>query len=245
MSTNSKIEWTESTWNPVTGCTKISEGCQHCYAERLTVRLQAMGNPKYTEGFRVVLHPESLEDPIKWKKPSMIFVNSMSDLFHQDVPLEYIQNVFDIMCRAQQHTFQVLTKRAERLAELADDLIWPNNVWMGVTVENRNHINRIDALRTVPSAIRFISFEPLLGDIGAVNLENIHWAIVGGESGPGARPMDEMWVLNLKEQCENQNTLFYFKQWGGVNKKQKGRVLLGRTWDNMPEVVKTEKVLFA
>ncbi len=246
MSTNSKIEWTESTWNPVTGCTKISEGCQHCYAERLANRLQAMGNPKYTEGFRVTLHPDSLQDPINWKKPSMIFVNSMSDLFHKDVPLEYIQQVFNVMTKATQHTFQVLTKRADRMAEVAGELLWPRNVWMGVTVENSKHKDRIDALRTVPATVRFISFEPLLDDVGTVDLHDIHWAIIGGESGPGARPLKEEWVLHLKEQCEAQNTLFYFKQWGGVNKKAKGRLLLGQTWDDMPVATDpAEQIMFA
>lgn len=241
MAINSKIEWTENTWNPVTGCSKISEGCQHCYAERLAIRLQAMGNPKYNNGFHVTLHPESLEDPMKWKKPSMIFVNSMSDLFHKDVPYEYIHQVFDVMNAATQHTFQILTKRADRLQEIASSLQWSRNIWMGVSVENDKQKERIDSLRTVPASVRFISFEPLISPVGNMNLAEIHWAIVGGESGPMARPMQEDWVLEIKEQCSQQNVLFYFKQWGGTRKKTRGRVLMGKTWDDMPETINIDK----
>lgn len=234
MNANSKIEWTESTWNPVTGCTKISEGCQHCYAERLALRLQAMGNEKYKSGFKVTLHPESISEPLVIKKPSMIFVNSMSDLFHEDVPMDYIQRVFSVMRTADQHVFQVLTKREKRLAEIANQIDWPSNVWMGVTVENYKHKDRIEVLRNIPASVRFVSFEPLLSSLGTLDLIGIDWAIVGGESGPGARPIKQEWVLEIKEHCEKSGTAFYFKQWGGVNKKASGRVLLGKVWDGMP-----------
>lgn len=241
MNTNTKIEWTESTWNPVTGCTKVSEGCRHCYAERLAKRLQAMGNRKYKEGFEVTLHPNVLEEPLKWKKQSIIFVNSMSDLFHEDVPVDYIKRVFAVMKEADQHIFQVLTKREDRLQQLAHELIWPSNVWMGVTVETAKHKDRIDVLRDVPASVRFISFEPLLSSLGELNLAGIDWAIVGGESGPGARQMKAEWVLEIKEQCEKQSTCFYFKQWGGTNKKRSGRLLLNKTWDAMPPIINIQK----
>lgn len=230
----SKIEWTESTWNPVTGCTKLSDGCANCYAYTMTNRLHQMGNHKYRNGFQVTLHESCLMDPVSWKRPLVIFVNSMSDLFHEDVPMDYIRAVFSVMNQAHWHTFQVLTKRAERLAELSPDLIWSDNIWQGVTVENEKYKARIDYLRKVPAAVRFVSFEPLLGDVGPVNLDDIDWAIVGGESGFNCRPMELDWVLNIKRQCDKQNTLFYFKQWGGVQKKKNGRELLGRTWDDMP-----------
>jgi protein gp37 len=236
MSTNSSIEWTESTWNPVTGCSKISTGCKHCYAERMTKRLVAMEQPNYRNGFEVTLHPHALEMPLRWKKPQVIFVNSMSDLFHEKVPLEFIQQVFAVMQRAHWHTFQVLTKRAERLNELAALLPWPDNVWMGVSVETEMYKTRIDDLRYVPASVRFLSLEPLLGDLGALNLAGIDWVIVGGESGPGARPMEEDWVLGIKQQCDEQHVPFFFKQWGGVRKKSNGRTLLGQTWDAMPEL---------
>ncbi|MBR9977851.1 MAG: phage Gp37/Gp68 family protein [Bacteroidetes bacterium] len=234
MSTNSSIEWTESTWNPVTGCSKISTGCRHCYAERMTKRLVAMGQPNYRNGFRVTLHPHVLELPLRLRKPQVIFVNSMSDLFHEDVPPDFIQQVFSVMHRAAHHTFQVLTKRAGRLRELSAALPWPENVWMGVSVESARYKDRIDALRTVPAAVRFLSLEPLLEDAGELDFDGIDWVIVGGESGPGARPMEEEWVLNIKTQCEAQSVPFFFKQWGGVWKKRAGRMLLGRTWDSMP-----------
>jgi protein gp37 len=240
VNTNSKIEWTESTWNPVTGCTKVSEGCQNCYAERLAKRLQAMGNRKYKDGFKVTLHPDVLEEPLKRKKQSIIFVNSMSDLFHDGVPVEYIKRVFAVMQSAEQHIFQILTKREARLKQLAPYLIWPSNVWMGVTVETAKHRDRIDILRNVPSAIRFVSFEPLLSSLGKLDLAEIDWAIVGGESGPGARQMKTEWALEIKEQCEEHNTLFYFKQWGGLNKKRSGRELLGKTWDAMPSTTNSQ-----
>lgn len=236
MNTSTKIEWTESTWNPVTGCTKVSEGCRHCYAERLAKRLQAMGNRKYRDGFKVTLHPDVIEEPLKWKKQSVIFVNSMSDLFHDDVPFDYIKRVFAVMKEANQHVFQVLTKREDRLQQIAPNLDWPSNIWMGVTVETAKHKNRIDVLRNVPASVRFVSFEPLLSSLEELDLTGIDWAIVGGESGPGARQMKTEWVLEIKEHCEKQGTCFYFKQWGGINKKHSGRELLGQTWDAMPTV---------
>jgi protein gp37 len=229
-----KIEWTESTWNPVTGCTKVSDGCANCYAYIMANRLQKMGNYKYRNGFRLTLHEECLSEPLSWKKPSLIFVNSMSDLFHEEIPVEFVKAVFSVMNKANWHTFQVLTKRAERLSELASELVWTDNIWQGVTVENEKNKFRIDYLRRIPAAVKFISFEPLIGDVGQVNLEGIDWAIVGGESGFNCRPMEVDWVLNIKRQCEEQNVLFYFKQWGGVRRQKNGRLLLGRTWDEMP-----------
>ena len=232
---NSQIEWTQSTWNPVTGCTKISEGCANCYAERMAKRLQAMGQANYTNGFNVTVHPHVLEHPLKWKKPQTIFVNSMSDLFHEDVPLEFIQQVFDVMTHASWHTFQILTKRAERLADLAPLLNWPENVWMGVTVENAACAGRIDNLRRVSAATRFLSLEPLLSPLPNLDLDGIDWVIVGGESGPGARPMAEPWATDLRDQCRRARVPFFFKQWGGKNKKKAGRILEGKTWDQMPQ----------
>ncbi len=234
MGMNSQIEWTESTWNPVTGCTKVSPGCAHCYAERMARRLHAMGQPNYRNGFRVTIHEHALELPLGWKKPQTIFVNSMSDLFHEDVPLDFIQQVFDVMGRADWHLFQILTKRSARLAEFARQLHWPENVWMGVTVENDDYLGRIDNLRPVPAAVRFLSLEPLLGPMPGLDLTGIDWVIVGGESGPGARPLAEAWALNLRHQCRSAGVPFFFKQWGGVQKKKAGRLLDGRTWDEMP-----------
>ena len=235
MGMNSQIEWTESTWNPVTGCTRISPGCAHCYAERMTRRLKAMGQPNYRNGFRVTVHEHALELPLGWKKPQAIFVNSMSDLFHEAVPLEFIRRLFDVMQKASGHRFQVLTKRSARLAELAPLLPWPKNVWMGVTVESADYVHRIDDLRTVPAAVRFLSLEPLLSPLPNLDLTDIDWAIVGGESGPGARPMAEAWAADLRNQCQAAEVPFFFKQWGGVNKKKAGRELDGRTWDEMPK----------
>lgn len=236
MSRGSGIEWTESTWNPVTGCSKVSPGCMHCYAERMALRLQAMGQENYHRGFEVTLHDAAVEKPLAWKKPQTIFVNSMSDLFHADVPLEFIQRVFNVMRRASWHRFQVLTKRADRLADIAHELPWPGNVWMGVSVESAFYSTRIDALRKVPAAVRFLSLEPLLGPLPRLCLEGIHWVIVGGESGPGARPMAQEWVTNLRDQCLIAGVPFFFKQWGGVRKKRAGRVLQGRTWDQLPDL---------
>ena len=234
MATKSTIEWTESTWNPVTGCTKISPGCKHCYAERLSKRLKAMGQANYKNGFKLTLQPQMLELPLSWKKPQTIFVNSMSDLFHKNVPLDYIQQVFDVMKRASWHRFQVLTKRADRLAELSAELEWSPNIWMGVSVESQKYVHRIDELRQTDAKVKFLSLEPLLGALKNLDLTEIDWAIVGGESGYGARPIKEEWVLEIREQCQNFNVPFFFKQWGGFNKKKTGRLLEGRTWDAMP-----------
>jgi len=230
----SSIEWTESTWNPVTGCTKISAGCRHCYAERMAIRLQAMGQPAYAGGFELALHPEKLRQPLEWRKPSTIFVNSMSDLFHEDIPEEFIQDVFETMREASWHRFQILTKRADRLEDLSDSLEWPENVWMGVTVERQDYVTRVDRLRRTGARVKFLSCEPLLGPIPGLNLESIDWVIVGGESGPNSRPMDPAWVTDLRDQCLNVKVPFFFKQWGGRNKKRAGRDLEGDTWSQMP-----------
>ncbi len=236
MSTNSAIEWTESTWNPITGCTKLSAGCKNCYAERLARRLQAMGQANYAHGFEVTLHPHMLEVPLTWKKPQMIFVNSMSDLFHEAVPLAFIQKIFDVMRQANWHTFQVLTKRSARLLELSPQLTWPANIWMGVSVENCDYTVRIDHLRQTGACIKFLSLEPLLGPLPELQLQGIHWVIVGGESGPGARPMAEAWVTDIRDQCLRADVPFFFKQWGGVRKKQAGRLLEGLNWEQMPRL---------
>jgi protein gp37 len=234
MAQGSSIEWTNSTWNPVTGCTKISAGCKHCYAERMSKRLQAMGTPQYATGFKLALHPEMLELPLRWKKSRTIFVNSMSDLFHQDIPLAYIQQVFDIMNRCPQHQFQVLTKRPHLTAEYAPHLTWSPNIWMGTSVENMLVTPRIADLQRVPAHIRFLSLEPLLGPLPRLHLQAIHWVIVGGESGPGARAMNPDWVRQIHTQCLAHSVPFFFKQWGGINKAKTGRLLDGRTWDQMP-----------
>ncbi|MBN1437685.1 MAG: phage Gp37/Gp68 family protein [Sedimentisphaerales bacterium] len=230
----SRIEWTESTWNPVTGCTKISTGCLNCYAERMAKRLQAMNQPNYRNGFEVTCHPHALDIPLRWKKPQVIFVNSMSDLFHKEIPDDFIFDVFNVMNVAKQHAFQVLTKRAERLAQLSPGLPWQDNIWMGVTVESSAHKYRIDYLRYTGARIKFLSLEPLLDDLGELNLSGIDWVIVGGESGPGARPIQIDWVRNVRQQCIDADVPFFFKQWGGTNKKKNGRILEGRTWDEMP-----------
>ncbi|BAH77167.1 DUF5131 family protein [Solidesulfovibrio magneticus] len=234
MLTNTKINWTEKTWNPVTGCTKISPGCLNCYAERMAHRCHCMGLAKYKDGFKLAIHPDKLDEPLKTKKPTMIFVNSMSDLFHKDVPLEFIKDVFAVMGQAGQHTFQVLTKRAERLAELAPTLTWWPNIWMGVTVERQEYLYRLDCLRTVPAAVRFTSFEPLLGPLHEINLDGIGWVIVGGESGPGARPMEPAWATDIRNQCLSKKVPFLFKQWGGVRKQKNGNLLDGREWMEYP-----------
>ena len=235
MATKSVIEWTESTWNPVTGCTKISPGCKHCYAERMAQRLQAMGQANYAHGFDLTLQPHALDLPLRWKKPQTIFVNSMSDLFHDDVPNHFIQQVFDVMRRAHWHQYQVLTKRSERLLELSHLLCWEPHIWMGVSVENEKYVNRIDHLRATNAHIKFLSLEPLLGPLRNLNLSGIDWVIVGGESGPKARPMDPAWVIDIRDQCLEAGVTFFFKQWGGVRKKKTGRELEGRTWDEMPQ----------
>lgn len=234
MATQSRIEWTESTWNPLTGCTKISPGCKYCYAERMAKRLQAMNQPNYVNGFKLTMHEHVLEKPLEWKTPQVIFVNSMSDLFHKDVPLEFIQRVFDTMKRAHWHQFQVLTKRSDRLAELSPYLEWTDNIWMGVSVENEKYTFRIDDLRKTGAKIKFLSVEPLIGPISKMNLKGINWVIVGGESGPGARPLEREWVVNIRDQCLKDKVPFFFKQWGGVQKKKTGRLLDGKTWDQMP-----------
>lgn len=234
MVSKSSIEWTESTWNPITGCTKVSQGCKNCYAERMAHRLKAMGQEKYKNGFDLTLHEGVLEDPLRWKKPQMIFVNSMSDLFHEDVPQDFIFKIFRVMKEAHWHTFQVLTKRAERMQMLDSLIDWTNNVWMGVSVENQEVTYRIDNLRKTNANIKFLSLEPLLGPIPNLNLTNIQWVIVGGESGPHARPIDKRWVINIRDQCLSANAPFFFKQWGGVRKKASGRILEGKTWDMMP-----------
>jgi protein gp37 len=236
MAHASAIEWTESTWNPVTGCTKVSPGCRHCYAERMAKRLHAMGQPNYQHRFRVSMHERMLDLPLGWRKPQAVFVNSMSDLFHEDVPDAFIRLVFDVMRRASWHTFQVLTKRAERLDSLAGALEWPPNVWMGVSVEARDYLDRLDRLRRTPARVRFVSFEPLLDALGTIDLDGIHWVIVGGESGPRARPMHPSWVTEIRDQSLAARVPFFFKQWGGTNKKKAGRILDGRTWDELPKV---------
>lgn len=234
MAAGSSIEWTEATWNPVTGCTMVSPGCAHCYAERMANRLQAMGQPNYRNGFQLTLQPHALEVPLRWKKPRTIFVNSMSDLFHADVPVGYIQRVFDVMKRANWHTYQILTKRSDRLLELDPMLEWQPHVWMGVSVESQKYTARINDLRRTRAKLKFLSLEPLLGPLPKLNLKGIDWVIVGGESGPGARFMDPAWVIDIRDQCRRANVAFFFKQWGGTNKKKAGRELGGRTWDEMP-----------
>jgi len=236
MADHSAIEWTDATWNPVTGCTKISPGCKHCYAERLAKRLQAMGNPRYRNRFRVTLHRDQLELPLRWRRPKRIFVNSMSDLFHERVPEEFIADVLRTAKKTPWHTYQILTKRPDRMAEITTNFPQLRNVWLGTSVENADYLDRIDELRCVRSAVRFVSFEPLLGSVAGANLTNIQWAIVGGESGPRARPMDRRWVYEIEEACRRFGTAFFFKQWGGKNKKAAGRVIDGRTYDEMPSV---------
>jgi protein gp37 len=237
MAEYSAIEWTDATWNPVTGCTKISPGCKYCYAERLALRLQRLGNPRYANGFELTQQPDQIDLPLRWSRPRRIFVNSMSDLFHTDIPDEFIQSVFTTMETADWHNFQVLTKRAERLPLIAPKLPWPGNVWLGVSVENADYTWRLDHLRKVPSAVRFVSIEPLLGPIATLNLEGIHWVIVGGESGPKHRKPNPEWVRHLRDFCVRAGVPFFFKQWGGPIAKSGGRILDGRTWDEMPDEV--------
>lgn len=234
MAASSKIEWTESTWNPVTGCTKISTGCLNCYAERMAKRLKAMGQKHYINEFQLTIHEDSLEIPLTWRKPQMIFVNSMSDLFHEDVPEEFIIKVFNVMKRAAHHRFQVLTKRSDRLREMNHLLEWSDNIWMGVTVEHNDCVNRIDDLRSTNAEIKFLSLEPLLSALPELNLSGIDWVIVGGESGTGARPMEKSWLLDIRDQCTAAGVPFFFKQWGGVNKKKAGRELEGKFYNEIP-----------
>lgn len=232
----SSIEWTEMTWNPTTGCTKISAGCKFCYAELMSKRLKAMGVDKYKDGFRVRVHPESLSIPYTWKSAKVVFVNSMSDLFHDDIPLDFIKQVFQVMNENPQHVFQVLTKRAGRLLELHKELKWTHNIWMGVSVEDDRVIDRINLLRKTKAKVKFLSLEPLIGPLSKLNLKKIDWVIVGGESGHRPRPMNPDWVLDIQDQCEKADVAFFFKQWGGRNKKAAGRILNGRTYDEMPDV---------
>jgi protein gp37 len=243
MADRSAIEWTEATWNPTTGCDRISPGCDHCYALTLSKRLKAMGSPKYQTdgdprtsgpGFGVAVHPSSLDIPRGWAAPRLVFVNSMSDLFHARVPVSFIRDVFDVMRDTPQHTYQVLTKRAKRLRDVGATLEWPSNVWMGVSVESRDYLNRVDYLRQVPAAVRFISAEPLLGPLGALELSDIHWVIAGGESGPQARPVEYEWVAELRDNCTASGVPFFFKQWGGRTPKAGGRELDGEQWDEFP-----------
>ncbi len=234
MAQKSSIEWTESTWNPVTGCTKTSTGCKHCYAERMAVRLQAMGQPNYVNGFEVTMHPHILDLPLRWKRPQTIFVNSMSDLFHKEISVSYVKKVFDVMRRAHWHRFQVLTKRSERLSGIDPKLTWAPNIWMGVSVETELYRSRIDDLRQTRAHVKFLSLEPLLSPLPDLELDGIDWVIVGGESGPKARPMREDWVTDIRDQCRRARVPFFFKQWGGTNKKKAGRLLEGRTWDELP-----------
>ncbi len=234
MAQDSRIEWTDATWNPVTGCTKVSAGCKNCYAERMAKRLHAMGVHQYRNDFKLTLHPEVVEKPLQWRKPKRIFVNSMSDLFHPEVPGSFIRSVFDVIVQAHQHSFQVLTKRPERALALATDLPWPENLWLGTSIENALVASRAHLLAQIPAYVRFLSVEPLLGPIPRLPLNGIDWVIVGGESGPGSRPIEETWVLQIREQCLAQSVPFFFKQWGGTNKKRTGRLLDGRTWDAMP-----------
>ena len=228
-STNTAIEWTDKTWNPTVGCNKVSPGCKHCYAEAITKRF----HQHFPNGFEFTLHPERLEEPKRWRKPSRVFVNSMSDLFHERMPLDFLQEIFRVMSECPRHVFQVLTKRHERLVELTPELEWPQNVWMGVSVENQDYAHRVDYLREVPAAVRFLSCEPLLGPLD-LNLEGIHWVIVGGESGPGHRPIEVEWVRNIRAQAEVSGSAFFFKQWGGLRPKSGGRILDEQTWDEMP-----------
>ena len=232
----SSIEWTEMTWNPTTGCDKVSSGCKFCYAEIMSKRLQAMGVEKYKDNFEVRIHNESLKIPYTWKKSKVVFVNSMSDLFHNEIPLDFIKKVFKVMNENPQHVFQVLTKRAERLLELHNQLKWTHNIWMGVSIENDKSRDRIDYLRNTNARVKFLSLEPLIGPLKNLNLDKIDWVIVGGESGHKPRPMNPDWVINIQEQCQKSEVAFFFKQWGGKNKKATGRILNGRTYDEMPEL---------
>jgi protein gp37 len=239
----SAIEWTQATWNPVTGCSKVSPGCAHCYAEAFAERWRGIPNHPYEQGFDLRLWPSRLELPLRWKRPRLVFVNSMSDMFHEEVPLDFIQDVYDVIARAPQHCFQLLTKRHERLAQLAPDLPWPENLWIGVSIENRRFVKRADYLRQVPAAVRFISAEPLLGPLEGLDLHGIDWLIAGGESGPKHRHIDADWVRDLRDRCGTEGVPFFFKQWGGRTSKSGGRLLDGRVWDEMPTARTREPVL--
>ncbi len=234
MPDNSPIEWTEATWNPVTGCDQVSPGCAHCYAKTFAERWKGIPGHPYEQGFELRLWPERLDQPLRWRRPRTIFVNSMSDLFHEEIPDEFVEDVFRVMSEADWHVFQILTKRHERLVELSERLPWPPNVWMGVSIENRRFVHRADYLRRVPASVRFISAEPLLGALNDLDLDGIDWLIAGGESGPGHRPVQEQWLTELRDRCEQDEVAFFFKQWGGARPKSGGRELDGRTWDQMP-----------
>jgi protein gp37 len=236
MSDKSAIEWTEATWNPVTGCSKVSPGCAHCYAETFAERFRGVPGHPYEQGFDLRFRPQRLDQPLRWARPRMIFVNSMSDLFHEEIPDDYVAEVFEMMATASHHTFQILTKRHQRMAELANQLPWPQNVWMGVSIENRRFVHRADYLREVPAAVRFISAEPLLGPLEHIDLTGINWLITGGESGPRHRPVRVDWIRELRDRCQDEDVAFFFKQWGGVRPKTGGRELDGRTWDQMPVI---------
>jgi protein gp37 len=237
MATDSNIEWTEFTWNPVTGCVKVSQGCKNCYAERMAKRLKAMGSSRYADGFAPTMHWDLIDAPKRWKKSRLVFVNSMSDLFQDEVPDDFIQRVFDTMAACPQHKFQILTKRSERLRDMAVRLPWPRNVWMGVSVEDSRVLDRVEHLISVPAAVRFLSCEPLLGPLDSLPLQQVDWVIVGGESGPKAREIRPAWVRSIRQQCRKHSVPFFFKQWGGVRKDMTGRLLDGRTYDEMPEEV--------
>lgn len=239
MSDKSAIEWTEATWNPVTGCDQVSPGCAHCYAKTFAERFKGVPGHPYEQGFGLRIWPERLDHPLKWKRPRTIFVNSMSDLFHEDIPDDFVAKIFDVMEKADHHVFQVLTKRQDRMVELAPELPWPSNVWMGVSIENRRFVHRADALREVPAAVRFISAEPLLGPLEGLDLDGIDWLIAGGESGPGHRRVEEDWITDLRDRCGDEDVAFFFKQWGGHRPKTNGRELEGRTWDEYPGRVLT------
>jgi protein gp37 len=232
-----KNEWTYDTWNPSTGCSKISAGCANCYAEKMSFRLQCMGNPKYKDGFKLTTHIKSLNEPYNWKSPKKVFVNSMSDIFHEDIPFSFIEKVFKVMNDNPRHIFQVLTKRSEILKEYSNHLTWSKNIWMGVSIEDENQLFRIYSLQGTPAKVKFLSCEPLLSDLGKMDLKGIHWVIVGGESGTNSRTMEEVWVQNILKQCRKQKVPFFFKQWGGFNKKKNGRVLNGKTYSEMPVVI--------
>jgi len=231
---STKIEWTDVTWNPMTGCSPISDGCQNCYAIKMAKRLEAMGNKRYRNGFDVTLHPDLLDAPLKWKKSRMVFVNSMGDMFHESIPLEYIQRVFATMVEAKQHIFQVLTKRSFRMLDLSSSLPWPKNVWMGVTVESGKYLYRTENLKNTPAAVKFLSIEPMIAPVNDLSLEGIDWVIVGGESGHKARAIEEEWALTIRDNCISSDVPFFFKQWGGANKKKAGRLLEGKVWDQFP-----------
>lgn len=235
------IEWTETTWNPVTGCDKVSKGCKFCYAEVMAKRLKAMGNVRYPNGFKLTLHKDKIDQPRKWRKGKMVFVNSMSDLFHKDVPLDFIKGVFKTMNETPQHTYQVLTKRSERLAEISSELTWTENIWMGVSIENEKVLDRMDDLKSCGADTKFISAEPLLGPLSNMNLSGIDWVIVGGESGFTPRPIKKEWVVDIKDQCEVFGTTFFFKQWGGKNKKRAGNLLDDKKYEAFPMKLKTVK----